>query len=480
MTFKLAFTLLLGAFAAVNATKDDEYYRAGMGNPNVELKMYWADAHNVLQDLSQFSYLYIQYHNCAWSQKRDIYTEQESGSGDENDYWYMGATPTYAANVAFSLYGSLQGESFSGCNEDTFINSFTTTQGFESFASSLYYAGASATDYSQSYSSECQGGYGVGCDSQIGFASVSYSTDICDPAYANGVTDSMGYMNSAFQSAQCVKIYDSATDYVSSSSNYYNNRDLKVQESKKQGEQDSKNKSGDSDSDSSKTEHTDEEDRNLQNNYEYSYGYNGNNGNNAYNGNYGNYGYNSNYYTYSGTALSILYYSNACFIQNYWDPDGGCPDPFGRLQYYQENFNKGIRRSMKVDTYVTYRANMESGKKKVKIGAFLFMTAMIMFLTEQIMAFRATKRGRRVTTSDSLMKTKSKSTNRSVVELVSSTGGKIKKSAAQKMKKAVAKVSKIKTSCTDIENDEIEGSKSSGYNTLAEDQTKIARAASAS
>ena len=481
MTFKVACTLVLGAFAAVNAAKDDEYYRAGMGNPNVDLEMYWADAHNVLQDLSQFSYLYIQYHNCAWTQKRNVYSEQESGSGDETDYWYMGATPTYAANVAFSLYGSLQEESFSGCNENTFINSFTTNQGFEAFASSLYYAGAASTDYSQSYSSECQGGSGIGCDSEVGFASVSYSTDTCDPAYANGVTDSMGYMNSAFESAQCVKIYDSATDYVSSNNNYYNNRDLKEQESKKQGEQDSKNKSrdSDSDSDSSKTENTDEEDRNLQTNYGYGYGYNGNDGNNAYNSNYG---YNSNYYTYSGTALSILYYSNACFIQNYWDPDGGCPDPFGRLQFYQKNFNKGIRKSMKVDTYVTYRANMDSGKKKVKIGAILFMTAVVMFLTEQLMAFRATKRGRRVKTSDSLMKTKSKSTNRSVVELVSSTGGKLKKSAAKNMKKAVAKVSKRKTSSTEVESVEFggidDGGKAPVYKTLA-DETKISQVANA-
>ena len=93
----------------VVAVKDDEYYRAGMGNPNVDLKMYWADAHNVLEDLDQFSSLYIQYHNCAWSQNKNQYYEEESGSGDESDYWYIDATPTYAANVAYSLYGSFLG-----------------------------------------------------------------------------------------------------------------------------------------------------------------------------------------------------------------------------------------------------------------------------------------------------------------------------------------------------------------------------------
>lgn len=428
MVFKGACALVLGTLAVVSAVKDDEYYRAGMGNPNIDLKMYWADAHNVLQDLDQFSSLYIQYHNCAWTQNRNVNSgEEESGSGDETDYWYMGATPSYAANVAFSLYGSLQGESFSGCDENTFINSFTTNQGFEPFADSIYYAGATGSDYSQSYSSECQGGAGVACDARVGFVKVSYSKNTCDPAYASGITDSMSYMNSAFKAAQCVKIYDSSTDYSNNYNNYnnnnnynYGNRDLKEEESKKETQQDSKNEN----SESSKTDTTDKEQRKLENNYGYGYGY--------------GYGYNNNngYYTYAGTALSILYYSNACFIQNYWDPDGGCPDPYGKLQYYQQNFNKGVRKSMKVDTYVTYRANMQTGKNYVKIGAVLFMTAVILFVTEQLMAFRS-KKARRAHTGDSLMKSK----KRSVVALVSSASGNLRKSA----KKVVTKVSQKTT-----------------------------------
>jgi len=388
---------------------DDEYYRAGMGNPNVDLKMYWADAHNVVEDLDQFSSLYIEYHNCAWSQNKNMYAEEEeSGSGDENDYWYMGATPTYAANVAFSLYGSLSGESFSGCNSDTFINSFTTNQGFEVFAAALYYAGAVSTDYSQSYSSECEGGSGIVCDYNVGFAYATFSTDTCDPAYASSISDSMSYMNQAFQSAQCVQIYDG-------SSSNYGNRDLKQENEE-----------------SNKKEQTDEnrvensvKDRNLQDNY--GYGYNGYNG-------YGGYNNYNSYYNYAGTALSLMFYSNACFIQNYWAIDGGCPDPYGILEEYQQNFNKGVRKSMKVDTYVTYRANMQIGKGYVKIGAMLFMAALVMFITEQLMAFRAKKAAGGVKTS-SLNK-------KSVVALVSTTGGKIKKSASRGVKKAVAKVTK--------------------------------------
>jgi hypothetical protein len=399
MFLKGSYAVLLASLAAVGAVKDDEYYRAGMGNPNTDLKMYWADAKNVLEDLDQFSSLYVQYHNCAWSQNTAIYEEQESGSADENDYWYMGATPNFAANVAYSLYGALEGESFAGCSADTFINSFTTNQGFETFASSIYYAGAVSTDYSQSYSSQCQGGSGIVCDYNYGFGYATFSTSTCDPSYATSVQDNLSYMNSAFESAQCVKIYDSSD---------YNNGNRKLKESK---------------TEESEVEDT-AKDRKLD---QANYG--------GYGGEYGYNGYN-NYYNYYGTALSLLYYSNACFIQNYWAIDSGCPDPYGVLEEYQTNFNKGVRKSMKIDLYATYRANMDVGKSYVTAGAGLFLCALIMFLVEQMMALKAKKRTRGVKTGSTT------TTSKSVVELVSKTGGKIKKSASRGVKKAVAKVTK--------------------------------------
>jgi len=402
---------LLGSFGAVSAVKDDTYYRAGMGNPNTDYRMFWADARNVLEDLDQFSSLYVQYHNCAWSQMKDGQEEQQSGSGDETDYWYIGATPSYGANVAFSLYGSLDGEKFSGCNQDTFINSFTTNTGFEAFASSIYYAGSTSTDYSQSYSSECQGGSGVVCDYSYGFGYATFSTNTCDPAYATSVTDSMSYMNQDFQAAQCVQIYDGS----SSSNNNNNNRDLK----------DGKNY----ESEKNDAEKSDS-DRNLQNNYGYGY-----NGYNTYD-EYGYSNYINNYYNYQNSALALLYNSNSCFVQNYWAIDGGCPDPYGLLQEYQANFNKGVRLSMKIDTYATYQANLEVGKRYVKVGAFLFFAALMMFLAEQMMAFKAKKRLRGVDTGPS------PSTPKSIVALVNSTSTKVKKSAKLGVKKAVAKITK--------------------------------------
>jgi hypothetical protein len=402
-----AATAALLLAGSVRGSKDSVYYRAGMGNPNVDLKMYWADARNVLEDLDQFSALYIQYHNCAWSQNRLYYGDGDQGSADESDYWYIGATPDFAANVAYSLYGVLKGDSApsgSACGSSTFINSFTTSAGFEVFANALYTSGATSTDYSNSYSSKCGGGKGVACDYNVGFASVTYSTSTCNPKYAKTTTDSMAYMNSVFQKAQCVRIYQSSTSYYSSNNNNNNangysnsnyqygggnngNGNRGLQRDQELAIQDSGLHGLDiepleivpleGESSSSSLEVSDGTvDRELNNN------------NNAY-----GYGYNNYYYAYSGTPLALLYYSNACFIQNFWAPNGGCPDPYGRLQYYQQNFNRGVRHSLKVDPYVKYRANMEKGKQLITTGAGLFMAAFLLYLIEQLIAFRKRMRG---------------------------------------------------------------------------------------
>lgn len=120
--------------------KDDSYYIAGTGNPNVNSKMYWKDTDNIFQDLSQFSTLYVEFHHCSWTWMQQ---EEADNNVDENDYWYMGKIPPMGANVAFSLYGSLKGQTFSGCNKDSFISSFYTNSGFDAFSSAMYKAGVS-------------------------------------------------------------------------------------------------------------------------------------------------------------------------------------------------------------------------------------------------------------------------------------------------------------------------------------------------
>ena len=313
-------SLLLGLS---QAEKDDSYYIAGTGNPNVYSKMYWKDSENVLQDLSQFSALYVQYHSCSWTWMQ----QDDAGNDvDENNYWYLGKIPPMGANVAFSLYGTLKsgGSSSSGCNKNTFINSFYTNQGFTSFATAMKSAGVSgfssysSSSSSSSYTSECQGGYGVGCDASNGFAVHKYKTNECNPQYVSGVKDKLTNLNSAMENVQCTKIYDS-NSY--SSSNYYND---------------------------------------------------------------------DGSYSSSGKALDLLYYSHACFYQDYFYPDGECPDPYGILAGYQEKFHEGIVESRSQQPYQVYQRRHDYGEKieKEKITSFvgvgLFAVAAAIFLLDEI------------------------------------------------------------------------------------------------
>lgn len=198
-------------FAITLASKDDSYYIPGTGNPNVNEDMYWKDAENVLQDLSQFSALYVRFHKCAWTWMQ---YEDDGNDVDENDYWYMGKIPPMGANVAFSLYGKLKNKSsFSGCDSSTFINSFYTNQGFTDFETAMQYAGVSAfsNNGGSGYTAECGGGYGVGCDTVNGFALHKYSTSTCNPDMVSSVMDEMYNMNQAMASVDCVKIYDGSS-----------------------------------------------------------------------------------------------------------------------------------------------------------------------------------------------------------------------------------------------------------------------------
>jgi hypothetical protein len=66
MMMRLPFILSAAALATVvYSDKDTNFYNAGFTNPNIENEMYWKDSINVLQDLSQFSALYIKHHGCV-------------------------------------------------------------------------------------------------------------------------------------------------------------------------------------------------------------------------------------------------------------------------------------------------------------------------------------------------------------------------------------------------------------------------------
>jgi hypothetical protein len=59
--------LLLAAVSSpiVTAEKDGNYYPSGMKNPNINEKMYWRNAYDVIDDIDSFDALYVKFHSCA-------------------------------------------------------------------------------------------------------------------------------------------------------------------------------------------------------------------------------------------------------------------------------------------------------------------------------------------------------------------------------------------------------------------------------
>jgi hypothetical protein len=289
--------------------------------------MYWKDTDNILQDLSKFTALYVRFHQCAWTWNQRHNDEDEGV--EENDYWYMGKIPSMQANVAFSLYGHLNGQgTFEGCNQLTFINSFYTTTGYTAFSKALYYAGVTGFSSSGvSYGAECQGGYGVGCDSSGGFAVHQYSTSVCNPANITATTNTLTSLNSAMKNVQCSQIYSRSRSYGSSSSSSSNGDDS-----------------------------TDD-----------------------------------GYSTRSSTSLSLLDNSAACFYQNVYSPDGTCPDPYGKIAYYKETFYKEIQKAKAqrpTNIYrkeAQYNAEISHGQSNARRGILLLALAGLVLIVNLIL-----------------------------------------------------------------------------------------------
>lgn len=201
------------------------------------------DSSTVLQDLSKYSKLYVTYQNCAWSPYVDVDGDGGNACGVEGDgdssNWYMGLTECFRSNVAFSLYGIVKGNEDKGCNKKTFINSYFTTSGIETFTNYLATAGVSFTaaeEGASEISSDCEAGqnengennennavdynannvksnmyassYGVGCtDTDKGFAMKKFAGAYCDERSAVEVTDTFATFNSEIGSVQCIAIY---------------------------------------------------------------------------------------------------------------------------------------------------------------------------------------------------------------------------------------------------------------------------------
>ena len=80
--------------------------------------------------------------------------------------------------------------------------------------------------------------------------------------------------------------------------------------------------------------------------------------------------------SYAGSPLSLLHYSSACNYMNYWSPDGNCPDPYGMIKTYIENYNQGIKQKHD-DPYKDYNQGMKLAKHYTLSGAGLFALACV-------------------------------------------------------------------------------------------------------
>lgn len=157
----------------------------------------------------------------------------------------MGSTECFRANVAYTLYGVVNGQPDTGCDKTTYINSFFTTAGVEIFTQAMVQSGLTFTAdtngngndaYPGGVTSECtlvqnnnnnnNGGnngvsngqkkyagstsYGVSCSGKS-FAYTTFNSSSCDIAQKFAYTDMLTTFNAELtQNATCVPIYDSS------------------------------------------------------------------------------------------------------------------------------------------------------------------------------------------------------------------------------------------------------------------------------
>ena len=201
-----------------------------------------ADVVRNLKSGDTYDEIYLQYHRCVWSEFGNSAADFDNGcegDGNENS-WYMGRTPCYRANVAYSLYGIPTGENVTGspCSKGTYINSFFSTYGVETFAGSLGFDAGDATDdceiYSQGNDDAANNGDLSSQNNVMLYAGSTSSTTACaaDGSFVQGLfkgaycssrdhTSDLGTLselNSAVEGMECYRIY-SADDGIDLASN---------------------------------------------------------------------------------------------------------------------------------------------------------------------------------------------------------------------------------------------------------------------
>jgi hypothetical protein len=260
MTTISGLVFLASSCSIALASKASTLYPNGVTNPNVDNAMYWEDSKNVLQDLSQFDKLYVQYNGCTWSPYFEaadgddggdnICSGYAGGTDDGGTGWYLGMAGCSRAQVAYSLYGTLKGQKDKGCRKSRFINSFFTFGGVEAWISSMQSLGA-LQDFSTSsngdedrrldydeytIASTCTtvGGddrnleedngeengdsfnegatsIGVGCTTAGNFRLYEFQGSYCHADSSAQTVDTLNAFNSAIEGQTCVQIYDGSS-----------------------------------------------------------------------------------------------------------------------------------------------------------------------------------------------------------------------------------------------------------------------------
>ena len=309
--------------------RDSSFYRPGFVNPALNNPLFHNSAQSVLNNLGNFQALYIEYHNCAYATYGQPYAEKrgedgewggdndnEDGNGNTqilgcgaarggDDYWYMGRTPCFRPQAAFSLYGIPTDHSGSSsgskCHKATYINSFFTTMGPEALVAPLgvdtTYGNSYCTVYTPTVGNETYGyrdddsyddgpghvtkyyfadytSSGMGCKRNR-FVQDTYGGAFCDGNDYKKTTDTLSSFNKALEDLDCVQIYDSSSGY------YY-----EEEEYEDEGHQE--------------WEAVD--------------------------------------YTALGNSVEILKYSKSCDVDQY----DSCPDPHGLLHKYSANLHSAL------------------------------------------------------------------------------------------------------------------------------------------
>mmetsp|Transcript_24771 Transcript_24771/g.50821 ORF Transcript_24771/g.50821 Transcript_24771/m.50821 type:complete len:530 (+) Transcript_24771:246-1835(+) len=244
------------------AAERDGHAPWGDGRPPRGFRMWWRDPSNVLEDLDQFSTLYVKAHGCVWSEYGidDHDDDGENRDGDED--WYQGRTLPFRANVAYSLYGVLKGQfRINKCSKSTYINTFVTFMGADALLNTIGRHGLGNDDdagYGNAYCAQIdmadlyrdrdralESGDNNNDDSLASttmgcalnsdkFVMATFADGYCDGNKFMNVTDSMRSYNRAMKGARCEKIWDNGSaryagdDLLRGSSScdtsYYGNR----------------------------------------------------------------------------------------------------------------------------------------------------------------------------------------------------------------------------------------------------------------